>query len=349
MLNPQQEKAVEILYNRITRREPVSVLQGYAGTGKSYLIRYLQQELGLNNSNSHFCAFTGTASKLLMQKNLSASTIHSLIYKPIMDRGELIGFERVSYEDLQYIKVLFIDEYSMVPQPILDDLKYYGIPLVLIGDNFQLPAIGEPNEYMNTAHASLTEVVRQALDNPVLWAATKVRQEEQLVNGTYGDILFIGRRINADPSWFRKDVSILTGTNKTRSEINLQIANSSIPSRGDKIIFLKNDWQNGITNGTIVYILNIRKVFGKNYAIDFITDNGKILKNYRADFQVQSNPKNQFFDFAYAISVHKAQGQTIDTKGIIIDESRVFGEDKNRHLYTALTRFTGNHGLALLR
>jgi len=349
MLNNGQEKAIEVLYQRAMRRELVSVLQGYAGTGKSFLISFLQRELGLTNKNSHFCAYTGTAAKLLANRGLSASTIHSLIYKPIFMNDTVIGFEKVPRASLAHLKMIFVDEYSMVPQDLLDDLLYYEIPIILIGDPFQLPAIGAPNIYMNRSDASLTEVVRQALDNPILWAATRIRQGEPLLNGLYGDILYVGRRISADENWFRKDVQVLTGTNKTRNEINLQIAGSPFPGRGDKIIFLKNDKSTGITNGTIAELTSINKRRGLFYSLSFITDCGLNIRNYMAEFRDQSFPKNQFFDFAYAISVHKAQGQTIDDKGIIIDESRFFEEHKSQHLYVALTRFTGKHNVALLR
>jgi superfamily I DNA/RNA helicase len=43
------------------------------------------------------------------------------------------------------------------------------------------------------------------------------------------------------------------------------------------------------------------------------------------------------FEFAYAVTCHKAQGSEFDFV-IVFDESWVFGEEKNRWLYTAITR-----------
>ena len=43
------------------------------------------------------------------------------------------------------------------------------------------------------------------------------------------------------------------------------------------------------------------------------------------------------FEFAYAITCHKAQGSEFDS-GVVFDESWLFGEDRHRWLYTAITR-----------
>ena len=43
------------------------------------------------------------------------------------------------------------------------------------------------------------------------------------------------------------------------------------------------------------------------------------------------------FEFAYAITCHKAQGSEFDFV-VVFDESRAFGEESGRWLYTAITR-----------
>ena len=43
------------------------------------------------------------------------------------------------------------------------------------------------------------------------------------------------------------------------------------------------------------------------------------------------------FEFAYAVTCHKAQGSEFDFV-VLFDESRAFGEDRSRWLYTAVTR-----------
>jgi exodeoxyribonuclease-5 len=47
--------------------------------------------------------------------------------------------------------------------------------------------------------------------------------------------------------------------------------------------------------------------------------------------------KTQQFTYGYALTCHKAQGSQWDDV-VVFDESYCFGEDRNRWLYTALTR-----------
>lgn len=352
MLTIEQEKALSILQERIKNKEQVSILQGVAGSGKSYLLKSLLYSLNVGSAQVAFVTYTGVAAQVLQRNNLPATTIHSLIYKPIMSRGVCIGFKKKSIEDLPPLKIIVVDEFSMVSQEILNDLLAYQIPLILVGDYFQLPPIGEPNIYINRADAVLSEVHRQALDNPILAAATRIREGGGLPFGTYGATLWVGSKKEADQAWFRKDVQIITGLNQTKDNINRQISPLGVPGPGEKIMFLKNDWKHGITNGTIVEIKRARKLVGNRYLLTF-NFNDKKYNDYLATFDLGLGAKNQSlnqrFTFAYAISCHKSQGQTFDCPGIIIDESTSFRENKSKWLYTAITRFTGNYNVAILR
>lgn len=354
MLTREQENGLRILKNKIESGSPVTILQGAAGTGKSYLLSYLLSSLNYLEEELAFVSFTGTAAKVLQKQGLPATTIHKLIYNPIIVRGSCVGFKRKTRDELieKNIKLIIVDEFSMLNQEILKDLMTYRIPLLLVGDQFQLPPIGKPNNYINSADVFLTEVHRQALDNPVLWAATQVRLGNGLPGGIYGNTLFVGRKDEADESWFRKDVQIITGLNKTKDSLNATMAGTPNPMSGHKIIFLKNDMENGITNGTIASILRIRRIYRNVYALTVETEDGERLDNYQAEFILTGDTpqrRGQFFSYAYAISCHKAQGQTFDTPGIVFDESAVFGINSKKWLYTAISRWTGNYNVAILR
>lgn len=351
-LTDEQYRGMKILKERIKNKERISILQGYAGSGKTYTLSHLLRELP--NASVHFCAFTGTAAKLLMDSGLKASTIHKLIYRPIVQFGRVVGFKKEPYEALQYLDLIVVDEYSMVNDILMSDLESYGVPILLVGDPFQLPPIGKANKYINGYNVLLKEPMRQALDSPILWAATQIRKGETLKEGVYGNILKVGRKHELDSEWLRKDVQFLCGTNATRRKLNTEISGSPTPFVGDKIIFLRNDWDYGIVNGAISKIQRISK--RSNYfIIDFMYD-GQHYEDYKVYFpQMPENhrfskwkPSNAF-DKAYAITTHKAQGQTIRDPMVIVDESYVFGKDKDRHLYTALTRATGEKPVALLR
>jgi exodeoxyribonuclease-5 len=171
----------------------------------------------------------------------------------------------------------------------------------------------------------------------------------KLTKGVHGDILFVGNKNQLQQDWLRSDVKIIAGLNSTRNKINRYIAKSDIPIAGHRIIFLKNDWNNMITNGTTAEIDNLNLISFSSFKLDFTTDDDLIFKDYAADFQKQSNPKKQFFDFAYCLTAHKAQGATYDAAGLIIDESNYFREYKNHWLYTAITRYTGRYNVAVLQ
>ena len=352
-LTLEQDNAMRILLDRHNDKEKISVLQGIAGSGKSFLLSYLIQHLGYEENEVAFATYTGTAAKILMKQGLNASTIHQLIYTPIIRRGICVGFRKKFTEDLLGLKLIIIDEFSMVPQNILTDLLSYHIPIIFVGDQAQLPPIGEPNKLIHTAHAILTEPMRQALDNPILWAANEVRLGNHLPYGLHGNDktkILVTNKQQLDPNWFRDDVRIITGLNKTREVINLQMAGSLVPLPGHRIIFLKNDWQTFITNGTIGEILSLEQRGFTNYKLKILLDDeSTIIEDYVADFQKQSKPNKQFFDFAYAITCHRAQGATYDNPGLIFDESSVFKENKYKWLYTAISRFTGDYNLVIVR
>jgi exodeoxyribonuclease-5 len=346
-LTRQQLNAIDVILERIKSREPITVFTGYAGTGKTVSIKYLiSSALGIPSGNIAIAAYTGTAAKNITISEISGQTIHSLIYNPIIVRGVCVGFKRKDWEELGHLKLIIIDEHSMLPEEILQDLLAFNIPLLLVGDRAQLPPIGTPHRYFNTSHCELTEVHRQALDNPILMAATKIREGDPVPNGNYGNILLVGTKFDLNSAWLRKDVQFIVGTNKTKDKINLEVAGPT-PFVGSKIMFLKND-KSGVTNGTFAEILKLRGNYG-SYKMDVILDDGKILTDYWADYNEQRYPKNQFFSLAYAITTHKSQGATFNSPGVIVDEAFLFKGYEREFRYTALTRFTGNYPVAWLR
>jgi len=345
-LTKQQLNAVDAIFYRVQQGESVSILTGYAGTGKTTTLNYLIPQLNYQPNEIALAAYTGTAAKNIKIADKRGQTLHSLIYDPIMKRGVCVGFKRKSPEELASLKLILIDEFSMVPQDMMEDILSFGIQVMLIGDPAQLPPIGDPNMFFNSSHAHLTDVHRQALGNPILNAATKIREGDFVPDGNYGNILLVDKKKNLKQEWLRKDVQFVVGRNTTREKINSRIAGPR-PFIGAKIMFLKND-KNGITNGTFAEILKLKNSYG-SYKLDVITDDNIVITDYWADFNEQKNKKNQFFSLAYAITTHKSQGATFDCRGVIVDESSFFKGQERQIRYTALTRFTGNYPVVWLR
>jgi exodeoxyribonuclease-5 len=82
--SPLQAKAIRDIKEWFTTRtatQKVFRVFGYAGTGKSTIVKHAIAELGLNEGEVLYAAFTGKATLVMTRKGTKASTIHSLIYR----------------------------------------------------------------------------------------------------------------------------------------------------------------------------------------------------------------------------------------------------------------------------
>lgn len=348
--NSEVKKVISHLQSNAMRP---TVFQGLAGCGKTFCLPYIVDGMQFSDVQVLFIAYTGTAVLNMGQEN--AMTSHRLLYKPIIRFGKVVGFAKKNTADLEeilrHIRMIIIDEFSMMPDDIMRDIesicRIFSIKILLVGDYFQLPPIGDANPYLNVFDGRLEEPMRQSLDSPILSAAHTIRNGGTLIEGIHGEDLFVGRKNNINPEWLHRDNQWICGLNATRVKLNTQIADGRTePIVGDKIIFLRNDLDRGISNGTRGEILSIKNIFGI-CQMEVRTNYGEEI-SVTSTWQREPTPAERKqgiktnFDFAYAITAHKSQGATLD-KGIVVDESFYFGrEDKvisRRWLYTALTRF----------
>lgn len=86
-LSDKQRAAIATIkdwYLNRTKEQQVCRVFGYAGVGKSTIVKYAIEELGLSTEGSGevlYAAFTGKAALVMTRKGTPASTIHSLIYR----------------------------------------------------------------------------------------------------------------------------------------------------------------------------------------------------------------------------------------------------------------------------
>src|SRR5262245_34135907 len=121
--------------------------------------------------------FTGKAACVMRSKGCrGASTIHSLIYRPLESKQEQPSFELWQQAPASNAKLIIIDECSMVDAELGRDLMSFGVPLLVLGDPAQLPPI-QGGGYFTDAKpdAMLTEVHRQARDNPIVRLSMDIR------------------------------------------------------------------------------------------------------------------------------------------------------------------------------
>lgn len=181
------------------KENPTYILRGYAGTGKTTLVKTLVKTLPYIGMRYVLMAPTGRAAKVLSNyTGQGASTIHRRIYQAMTYPD---GSIRIARAENKFKNALFIvDEASMIGEQkefggssLLDDLLSYvfsgeNCRLLLIGDTAQLPPVGSNEspaldcEYLKSefpitaATYELTEVKRQALESGILYNATDVRQ-----------------------------------------------------------------------------------------------------------------------------------------------------------------------------
>jgi exodeoxyribonuclease-5 len=316
-----------------------------------------------------FGALTGKAAAVMAQKGCpGAATIDSLIYHaridvsctkqppctspPCRERCRY-GRERYAGRELNKASVVagvdlcIVDEVSMVGPEMGNDLLSFGTPLLVIGDNAQLPPIGDGGFFTDgKPDFQLTEVHRQALGSPVIKLATQVRKERPLKYGNFGDSavvdgISVKEMLNFD--------QVICGTHRTRHSLNAKIRRAlgfdgTTPERGEKVIALRNNRKKGLRNGTLWTVIEAGEADDGFVDMVVAPESGGLPVEVSApeagftsyDGAGGDLPGNPFA-FGYAITCHKAQGSQWDSV-LIIDESAVFRQHQYRWLYTAITR-----------
>ncbi len=382
----------------------VFVLSGYAGTGKTFLIDYIVRSVLRLRAGEEavFVSPTGKAAANLVRNGTVAGTVHSLIYTRdeedfgVDENGEIIELDELHFIKRpkidERIRLIIVDEASMLNETILNDLLSFNVKCLFCGDGAQLPPVNGTCSLLINPHYTMTEIVRQAADNPIIQLATMAREGRRIPYGNYGDkVCVIGRNAlkgEERKRLFLKADQILCGRNRTRNELNAEIRgylgiheNETLPVEGEKLICTLNDWEQPLdkdgrfflVNGIIGRAAHVKEqmddlatmeftadfmqskidvpfdtgIFTKGryshrYGARAITlaggvvvseDNYELLRKVRT---VKDEPICRF-EFAYAVTCHKAQGSEFDFV-IVFDESWVFGDSQDRWLYTAITR-----------
>src|SRR6201997_1847359 len=161
-------------------------LFGFAGTGKTTLARHVAEGV---DGEVKFAAFTGKAALGVRNKGCDgASPIHSLIYRARESGVEQPSFELWDDAPASKAKLIVIDECSMVDAELGRDLLSFGVPVLVLGDPAQLPPIQGGGFFTDAEpDAMLTEVHRQAADDPIIHLSMAVREGEWLEPGRYGE------------------------------------------------------------------------------------------------------------------------------------------------------------------
>lgn len=357
----QQEMALKDVRSWFRQPDSPQVFRlfGFAGTGKTTLskeIEAIARERGDGlKKDVMYGAFTGKAALVMRQKGCrGAQTIHSMIYSIDEDGGSTPKFILNEESDVKNAQLVIIDECSMVGAELAADLLSFGTKVLVLGDPAQLPPVQDAGFFTNAApDFMLTEVHRQAKDNPIVRLSMDVREGRRLKFGDYGACKVI-RRGTLDPDRVLAADMILVGKNATRHTCNRRHRElkklAGMPQEGERLVCLKNDRAVNLFNGGTWTVEKVRKSNAaairmvvapedagdvkrtasvKVHPFFFEGREGELTWDQIRDFQQ--------FTFGYALTVHKSQGSQWDDV-VLFDESNVFRQDARRHLYTGITR-----------
>ena len=273
VLTSKQEAGLKIAIDRYRAGEKYTVIAGFAGTGKSTLIKFIIAALNLYPEDVCYVAYTGKAAQVLKNKGCpNVMTAHKLLYKAKPMPNGTYKFEpKLSIGDF---KIVVVDEISMLPKAMWDRLLTHNVYIIACGDPFQLPPIDKDsdNHALDNPHIFLDEIMRQAYDSEIIRFSMWIREGKPINEfpAAGEQVMFINPG-DITTGMYEWADQIIVATNAQRFEVNKfmrQIKGfGPEPQIGDKIISLRNQWEflsygadpSPLTNGSIGTISRLEK------------------------------------------------------------------------------------------
>lgn len=393
-----QEKALAILKSGRN-----VFLTGSAGTGKTYVLNQYIKYLKARRIPVSVTASTGIAAT-----HLEGTTIHA--WSGIGIRDSLTPRQLAALKSKKYLqkhmektKVLIIDEVSMLHKRQLDlvnrviksfketEETFGGLQLVLCGDFFQLPPIGDSGEMSRDKFCFMSESWIEA-DLSICYLTEQFRQADTRFSDLLNEIrsgevsagairLLDSRRSagtdeasgeglaedttrlythNLDVDRVNEDyLRNLGGKIKSFEAVvkgNMKLAETISKSimappelllkENSKVMFVKNNYEKGYLNGSIGRVLR----FDKEGIPVVRLSNGYELKAEPEEWRIEDETGKLLVSYtqvplrlAWAITVHKSQGMTLDAA--LMDLGRTFEKGQG---YVALSRVKDLEGLVLV-
>lgn len=320
----------------------VKAVRGLAGTGKSFMLRAAHESWMESNFNVTGAALAGKAAQSLEEgSGIKSQTIHSLLDEISTGRKTL------SFRD-----IVVIDEAAMVGSRQMHDVLNYihaaGAKAVLVGDQLQLQPIDAGGIFRSLSdelgYASLTDIRRQESesDREMIHDLIEGRSDDvinSLAERGMLEVVPTENVYNVIADQWAKELDsdamyqslILAGTKADVYKVNI-LARENLAQQhrlhsevlvttehgeramavGERILFTRNCRSLGVKNGQTGTLTKWSFDQQGDLVLEINTDAGKTVSVNPAQYG--------YIDYGYALSVHKAQGQTVDKVYVLISD-----------------------------
>ena len=325
-----QDEAVRIVDNNQS-----IYINGRAGTGKTYLVNKIIEELKLRGKVCRGFSPTNKGARLI-----GGNTIHSLYYKFKTDKKGLIRmFER---EKIDYI---FIDEVSMMVKDfyqlfILIKRSFSNIKFIIAGDFGQLPPVKDnwDGDYENSP------AMFDLCDGNRINLMTCRRSDKELYDLCY-DVSSIDIE-RFQPT--EKTYLNIAYTHRTRIRVNRECMDRYLLNSNKKKVYIPSTRWNPKTQNVflakgmpiIAHKTDQKKniLNSQSFVITSVSNEAIKYKDGKIEYTIPVSKFHKYFYLGFCITVHASLGETINQKYTIYDWKIDCFCDKAK--YVAMSRST---------
>ena len=307
ILTNEQEKALKIILEKYRNHEKYVTICGYAGVGKSTLVRFAIEALNVEQNRVAYACYTGKAAEVLRRKgNKNAMTLHRLLYDSIPRPGG--GFFRKPKISLDY-DIVVIDEISLVPKSMIDMLLKHKVFCIFIGDNFQLPQIdkNEAHDYLNHPDIFLNQIMRQAAESEIIQLTMKIREGKKIDFMKGNEVIIVPKEelVTGHLTWADQ---ILCATNASRFSLNNQMRQilgySGLPQSEEKMICLRNYWEDFDEKGEFALVNGLTGIIKDPFESYIMAPQYIKMKNHKIDIIKTSFIADDKYEFNIDMDKH---------------------------------------------
>jgi len=206
MLNKEQKKTFDKLVGFVKDKkdkQSMLLVEGYAGTGKTFLITKFVEYFAKNIANGVFTsgvamtAPTNKAVKVLKRMSdfppymAEFVTVHKLLgLKEVIDDdgNQLFQQDMLNRPMIQTLNVVIVDEVSMLSDKLFHDLLEHvsKTKIIFMGDGCQIPPVNEKDSIplledkrgkYHIQHNKLNKIMRQKDGNPIIETSMLIRKD----------------------------------------------------------------------------------------------------------------------------------------------------------------------------